>query len=260
VWSKHTRIGTNAHFRYPVDPGGYGSIAQALARRGGDVHLGHRAVRVDTARRAIHFANGAVARYETLISTIPLPELVALCPSAPAAVREAASRLRTNSIFVVNFGVDRADLSERHWVHFPEKDISFFRISYPHNFNPAVVPAGTSSVSAEVAYSASDPIDEAATVGRVRDDLTRIGILRPSDRIVATTTRNIKYAYCIYDQHRREALRVIHQWLRDQSIAPCGRYGLWTYFWSDEAVLSGLKAGELVRRRAAKPVPPQAVS
>jgi hypothetical protein len=27
-------------------------------------------------------------------------------------------------------------------------------------------------------------------------------------------------------------------------VIPAGRYGLWTYFWSDESLLSGVKAGE----------------
>jgi protoporphyrinogen oxidase len=87
----------------------------------------------------------------------------------------------------------------------------------------------------------------------VTDDLVRVGILRKSDVVLTSTTRDIKYAYCIYDQQRRDALRVIHQWLKSQDILPCGRYGLWTYFWSDEAILSGFKAGESVARRAAQP-------
>lgn len=260
IWSKHTPIGTNVDFRYPIDAGGYGRIAEALSERSGSVHLGHRAVAVDVGERRVHFANGTTARYDTLISSIPLPELILLCVGAPDVVRQAASRLRTNSILVVNLGVGRPDLSSHHWVHFPEKDISFFRISYPHNFSAAVVPRGASSISAEVAYSAGHPFDEEAVVGRVRDDLTRVGILRRNDRVVATTTRNIKYAYCIYDQHRRAALGVIRPWLKDQGIVPCGRYGLWTYFWSHEAILSGLKAGESVRRRSLQSMVPKASS
>jgi protoporphyrinogen oxidase len=252
VWNKQTNIGTNASFRYPRARGGYGSIANALARRGGDVHLKHRAVRIDTATRTVHFDNGTHARYATMISSIPLPDLVGLCQAAPESVRDAARQLRTNSILVVNFGIDRADVSNRHWVHFPEKEFSFFRISFPHNFSDATAPPGTSSISAEVAYSDREPCDAAAVAARVREDLIRAGILRRDDTLLTTTTRNIKYAYCIYDRPRTEALRVIHQWMRSQGIVSCGRYGLWTYFWSDEAILSGLKAGESALRRTAE--------
>jgi len=253
IWDKHTKIGTNASFRYPANDGGYGTIAETLASRLRDVHLGHRAAAIDTAHRHLSFDNGTGVDYDTLISSIPLPELIALCQDAPDQVRQAARQLRTNSILVVNLGIDRKDVSDRHWVHFPESDISFFRISFPHSFSADVAPGGTSSISAEVAYSDARPIDKTTIVQRVIDDLNRVGILRKSDVILTRNIRNIKYAYCIYDRPRNEALRVIHQWLKRQNIVPCGRYGLWTYFWSDEAILSGLKAAESVIRRAGKP-------
>lgn len=249
ILDRHTKIGTNAIFRYPAEDGGYGTIAETLAARAGKIHLGHRAARIDTGRRQIRFENGTSVDYDMLISSIPLPDLIALCDDAPASVRDSARQLRTNSILVVNLGIDRAGVSDRHWVHFPEREISFFRISFPHNFSADVVPHGTSSISAEVAYSSERPIDKTLTVQRVIDDLIGVGILKRSDVIRTATTRNIKYAYCIYDHQRRAALRVIHDWLGTCGIVPCGRYGLWTYFWSDEAILSGRKAAESIDRR-----------
>jgi protoporphyrinogen oxidase len=258
-WNKHTAIGSNAEFRYPVDGAGYGSIAKALAAGNTQVHLGHRAARIDTQHRTVHFENGSHVAYDTLVSTIPLPDLIKLCSQAPSAVIDAARQLKTNSIMVVNLGIGRAGVSDKHWVHFPEREFSFFRLSFPNNFSVNVAPAGTSSISAEVAYSDTAPIDKRSIVDRVIDDLKRAGILRRDESIVATATRDIKYAYCIYDKQRTESLRVIHQWLRQERIVPCGRYGLWTYFWSDEAILSGLKAGESLGRqvsaRAMQPHP-----
>lgn len=249
IWEKNTKIGTNAIFRYPAEDGGYGTIAERLAARMKEVHVGHRASSVDTNEHRVHFDNGVSVDYDTLISSVPLPELIRLCAHAPEQVRAAARRLRTNSILVVNIGIARSEVSDRHWVHFPEPDISFFRISFPHSFSPGVAPAGASSISAEVAYSKENPVDRTTIVQRVTDDLVRVGILRPTDVLLTTATRDIKYAYCIYDHNRREALRVIHQWLKSQDIVPCGRYGLWTYFWSDEAIMSGFKAADSVARR-----------
>lgn len=252
IWNAHTRIGTNSVFRYPSEQAGYGTIAESLMARAGHIHLRHRAAAIDPAARRISFENGVNVRYETLISSIPLPELIRLCTEAPDAVRDAAAALRTNSIIVVNLGIDRPDVSTHHWVHFPEKELSFFRISYPHNFSTRVAPGGTSAISAEVAYSRRSPIDKATIVERVVDDLRKVGVLRQSDRVVTAATRDIKYAYCIYDQTRKQALRTIHEWLKKGGIVPCGRYGLWTYFWSDEAILSGRKAAESVVGRQAE--------
>jgi len=247
-WTKQTALGTNVDFRYPKG-GGYGGIAKALLQRAGAVHLGHRAIRLDATNRRILFSNGTSVCYELLINTIPLPELVRICPDAPETVRAAAEKLRTNSIRLVNLGIGRPNLSDKHWVHFPERDISFFRISYPSNFDAGLVPTGTSSISAEIAYSASRPLISESIVDRVVDDLIRVGAVGKNDPIVLKTTQDIKYAYCIYDMHRKEALRTVHSWLTSTGVLPCGRYGLWTYFWSDEAILSGKRAAEIAARR-----------
>ena len=243
LWTKQTAVGTNVDFRYP-EGRGYGAIAEAVQRRAGALHLGHRATILDTANRRITFSNGTSISYDQLISTIPLPELIRICPDASDEVRAAAAKLRTNSIRVVNLGINRPNVSDKHWVHFPEKEISFFRISYPSNFGPKIAPNGTSSISAEVAYSPSSPLNTENLVDRVVDDLIRVGALDKKDTVILKMTRDIKYAYCIYDHSRKQSVRTVCNWLRSVGIVPCGRYGLWTYFWSDESILSGKKAAE----------------
>ena len=162
----------------------------------------------------------------------------------------AAARLWTNSIFVVNLGIRRPNISNRHWVHFPESDVLFFRISYPHTFGTGVVPEGMSSISAEIAYSARAPLDKASAVQRTIDDLRRVGAMAKDDEVVVTATHDIPFAYCVYDLERKRSLHLIRDWLRSVDIEPTGRYGLWTYFWSDEAMLSGKKAAERVLQAA----------
>lgn len=244
LWSRQTRIGTNVDFRYPRHAPGYGAIAENLGRRAGPVHKGHRACRLDLRARTLQFDNGVSVSYRRLISTIPLPELVKICADSPAEVRAAAAQLRTNSILVVNLGIGRPRISDWHWAHFPERDVSFFRISFPHNFADNVVPPGMSSISAEVAYSPGRPIDKAGIVDRVVDDLVRVRLLRRDDPIVYKMTRDIRYAYCIHDFQRKAAVRTVRNWLLEHDVIATGRYGLWNYFWSHEAMMSGLQAGE----------------
>ena len=241
---RQTKIGTNMTFKYPKGNGGYAAIANALGAKIANLHLSHRATQIDTRNRVIRFSNGHEVGYENLISTIPLPELVRLCMDAPDVVREASQQLRTNSIFVVNIGIDRPDISDKHWVHFPEKDVSFFRISYPCNFTAGVAPAGMSSISAEVAYSPQHPVDKNAIINRVIDDLKRVGAMDGDAPVVMTSTRDVPHAYCIYDQKRKSALKIIREWLSTCNIESAGRYGRWCYFWSDEAMMDGKKVAE----------------
>jgi protoporphyrinogen oxidase len=244
LWSRQTRIGTNSDFRYPSSAPGYGAISEALSRRIPALNCRHRATLLDVAARRIHFDNGQSVEYGQLISTIPLPNLVALCPQAPDDVRAAAGQLRANSILVVNLGIGRPARSNWHWVHYPEPEFCFFRISFPHNLGDNVTPAGMSSISAEVAFSDARPIDRGTIVQRVIDDLRRVGVLDPSDPIVFSGTNEIRYAYCIHDFARKEAVRKIRAWMMSQGVTPTGRYGHWNYFWSHEAIMSGLQAGE----------------
>ena len=242
LYSRQTPVGSNAQFRYPAHGAGYGAIPAQMGASIRDLHLGHQATRIDPRRRQVEFNHGeTVADYEVLISTLPLPELVRLIVDVPAHVVHAAAQLRWNSIFVVNLGIDRPQMSPAHWIHFPEEDISFFRISFPENLGPGMVPQGMSSVAAEVSYSAIAPLDKETITERVVSDLKRVGILRPDDRIVVTDTMDIPYGYVIYDHHRRDAVRTIRHWLKSVDIHATGRYGLWAYLWSHEAILAGRK-------------------
>jgi UDP-galactopyranose mutase len=247
--SRNTRVGTNATFRYPSGPGGYGTVGAAIERQvGANLHTNCRAMEIDTRRRRVNFRDFSID-YSVLLSTIPLPELLQIATDVPPQISELAKSLRTNSIMVVNLGIDRPTLTDKHWIHFPEKEFSFFRISFPHNFTSGVVPPGMSSISAEVSYSLAAPPAEPVLTQRVIDDLIKAGVINSKDRIMVKHTRNIPYAYCIYDAARRHALAEIKRWLDDVGIVPGGRYGLWTYFWSDEAILSGKKSAELAKRR-----------
>lgn len=249
VVSRNTRVGTNATFRYPKGPGGYGTVAdRILGRVHNQVHTAHRATLIDVTRHRVVFNDKIAVDYRTLLSTIPLPVLAKIMPDMPDEVRAAIASLRTNSIMVVNVGIDRANITNKHWIHFPEKEISFFRISFPSNFSRDLTPPGMSSVSAEVSYPAKVRPDPDALTDKVIADLVKVGVMRPEDRVVTRHVRDVPFGYCIFDDSRKAALPVIRRWLTSVDIIPSGRYGLWTYFWSDEAMLSGRKSADLALR------------
>ena len=243
-------FGVNARFRYPSE-GGFGNVAEALARQCRDrVQLGMRATRIDVKNREIEFNGEECRRYEKIISTLRLPDVIKIITDAPDDVREAASKLRTNSLFVVNVGVDRENISDKSWIYFLEKEFSFVRVSFPFNFSNAVTPDGTSSISAEVAYGNGNslPTSKDKIADRVLDDLVKAKLLFKEDKIIHVNTIDVKYGYVIFDKSRKPAVNVIHRFLKEKGIVPCGRYGMWGYLWSDEAILSGKKAAEALLR------------
>ena len=255
-------FGVNATFHYP-QRGGFGAIGEALAEAVGRqrIRLGMRATRIDLAERKIEFNGGElVLPYRALISTIPLPDLVAITADLPAPIRAAADQLRATSILAVNLGIDRPNLTEKHWIYYPEEDYLFFRVSFPMNKAAGMAPAGTSSIAAEIAHGNGRSVDRSGVVPRVVEDLRRSGVLQSSDQVVFQDTIDIRYAYIIHDKQRKPAVRAIRAHFKEHEVYPCGRYGDWGYLWSDEAILSGRRTAVALRRRSARKARVQAAA
>jgi protoporphyrinogen oxidase len=233
-------MGYNANFIYPRKAG-IELLSRAFGARCG-ASLNHTAVQVDADSKEITFANGRRARYSRLVSTLPLTRLVAILKNAPLSVTRAASRLRASSVLNVNFGVSGRDITKMQWVYVPEKDLPFYRVGFYHNFSPALVPKGGSSVYAEISYSAERPLDKKKAPHAVREGLIKMGILRRSDSIAATFVADIPSAYVVYDVHRRPSVDSIQSYLREKGILSTGRWGNWEYAAMEDAIWQGAAA------------------
>jgi protoporphyrinogen oxidase len=239
-------FGINAVYRYPRK-NGFGYIGECLEREClNRINSGMEATNIDVHNREIEFNGDTIIPYETILSSMPLPELIKIISQAPKEVIDAASRLKTNSMFVVNIGVNRANITDKNWIYFLEKEYSFIRVSFPFNQSDHVTPEGMSSISAEIAYGNNNklPVSKEKMADYVVSELVDAKVLCQTDEIVYLKSIDIKYGYVIFDEERKPAVRKIHDYLKSINIIPFGRYGMWAYLWSDEAILSGKKAGE----------------
>ena len=205
--------------------------------------------RIDIAnvlKKEIEFNHNEVVSYDNILSSLPLPELIKIIPDAPHEVREAVSRLKTNSIFVVNIGVNRANITDKNWIYYLEKEFSFVRVSFPFNQSDNVAPHGASSISAEIAYGHGNslPTSKDKMADYVINELIEANVIEASDEIIYLDSIDIKYGYVIFDKERKPSIKIVHDYLKSVDIVPIGRYGIWAYLWSDEAMLSGKKVAE----------------
>jgi protoporphyrinogen oxidase len=233
------------HFRYPSE-GGFVSYLKKFVPLG-NLKLNHELVSIDPRKRKLSFANGVVAHYDALISSVPLPDLVRMIQGTPHDVLDASRRLACSTCVLVNVGVNREDLSNAHMTYFYDEDICFTRLSFPRMLSANNAPNGTGSVQAEVYFSEKyKPFTGLPEdwVQPVISDLRRCGILRETDRILCSKAMLLRYANIIFDLDRPVALETVHSYLDDVGIAYCGRYGDWGYMWTDESFKSGERAAE----------------
>jgi len=236
--------GPDARFGYPLR-GGFQALMDAfLPYIKGHLRLNTTVVGISPSRREVRFHDGTGAHYETLISTMPLPRLVALLhDEAPAHVREAAAGLRHVSVRCVNIGVGRERITDKHWIHYPEDPV-FHRLFVQGNASPHCNPPGGFGLTCEITYSDSKPLPAEGEnlILRCVEDCRRVGIMREDDSVRIACQADLPYAYVVCDHSRRERVDAIREWLRDQDILLAGPFSEWEYYNSDHAFIAGRDA------------------
>jgi protoporphyrinogen oxidase len=238
-------------FRYPTR-GGFAAYLQRFISAA-PIELGHEAAHIDPRAKRIRFENGVEIEYDLLVSSVALPDLIAMIAGTPRDVRDAADQLACSACVLVNVGVDRADITDKHISYFYDRDVLFSRLCFPHLMSPNNAPPGTSSVQAEVYFSRKYKpleVEPDELVEPVIADLVKCGLIDESDRILYSGAVYCEYANIIFDHDRELALKSVNAYLDEIGVARCGRYGDWGYMWTDDSFKSGERAAEDVLARA----------
>ena len=241
-------MGYNPRFIYPRS-GGIDCLPQALAKSVKRVYSGESVESVDPRRKVVRLAGGREEPYEDLITTLPLPHVFRMLKNTPDHLVQAAQGLRAISVLNINLGIDRPQISNQHWIYFPEDKFIFSRVGFPMNFSKAVAPEGASSMYIEITHrpdGKGEKLDADAITAQSVADLEKCGILRKGDRILTRHVIDIKFAYVVFDDHRQTHLQVLIDYLESRDIYTAGRYGRWDYFSMEDSILSGKAAAERI--------------
>ena len=211
----------NATFTYPE--GGAIQYVEALAR-GVNPHqiaMEERVVRVDLDRR-VAVTNRREIGFEMLVSSMPLPKLLSIC-----GVPYDPSVYSWNVVQVFNLGFDRKGPEGPHWVYFPQRELSFYRVGFYDN----IFGTDRMSIYVELGRQAGfdpSPGEVEATRERVLADLESVGFV-DGHQLVASHHVLLDPAYVhITGASNQDVAR------KKAALATCGvhsigRYGSWTY-------------------------------
>ena len=243
-------MGPNARFGYPLEGGFQRLMDGFLPHLKGDLRLNAKVSAVSPSNHRVTLEDGSQYTYKSLVSTLPLPELVKLIDDAPDDVRVAAEDLRHVSVRCVNIGIGRAQVTDKHWIYYPEDSV-FHRIFVQGNASPHCNPPGGFGITCEITYSAYKPLpcEGDALIQRCIKDCIKVGIINANDEIWAANQVDMPYAYVIYDHARLQNVSVIRSWLEEQDIVLSGRYSEWEYYNSDHAFIAGKKAALQVKQQ-----------
>ena len=241
-------MGYNPKFIYPK-VGGIDCLPQALANRLQRVRTNESVEYIDPKKKYIRMTSGVEEPYDFLISSVPLPLAFMMLKETPDTLVAAAEKLHAISVLNINLGINRPNISDQHWIYFPEGEYIFSRIGFPMNFSRSVAPAETSSIYIEITHLPNDTINLEAAFERSILDLRKCGVLSESDRVLTRHVLDIKFAYVVFDKHRQAHLQNLTDYLKSRDIFTAGRYGRWDYYSMEDSILSGKSAADEVRAK-----------
>lgn len=223
--------------RYPKK-GGFRSILDDC-RKGLDIQFNKQVVRINPSQKEVFFADGTVEKYERLISSLPLPEIVKIMDNCPESVQQAVKNLHWTCGYQVSLGFNRPDVAKYLWFYIYDADIPAARVYSPNLKSPDNVPEGCSSLQAEVFFDCRDNVPPADEIlKKTIKNLKEICGFTDED-IVVKDIRFEPYANVTFTHGIYENRQIVLDYLQSVGIESIGRFGRWDYLWSHQAFETG---------------------
>lgn len=208
----------NSTFTYPR--GGAIEYINALLRDlpGESVSYGERLVSIDL-KRKVAWTSKREIEFGRLVSSAPFNRLAAMC-----GVDHDAEVFTWNKVLVFNLGFDRKGAEGVHWMYFPQRELSFYRVGWYDN----IMGDDRMSLYIEIGADKAAEFDVDVMRERVLTDLAAAGVVT-DHQLVSWHSVVLDPAYVhITGESMAEHARV-HKVLNAGNVYSAGRYGGWTY-------------------------------
>lgn len=208
----------NATFTYPQ--GGAIQYVKAIASavRPGAISLNEAVIDVDLERKVARTTKREIG-FERFVSSAPFNRLLAM-----AQVPHDDAVFSWNKVLVFNLGFDKKGKKDVHWMYYPDREISFYRVGFYDN----IFDGERLSLYVELGFAKGAVVDVPAMREQVLADLKRAGVIT-DHRLVAEHSVVMDPAYVHITQRSMTEHARITAELRARGVYSIGRYGAWTY-------------------------------
>jgi protoporphyrinogen oxidase len=241
----HTRsVGYNTSFVYPME--GLNTLTQRIAANA-EIHYGKRVTQIDVQRREVHFADGSGARYERLISTLPLNRMLGL-----TGLHVETPPDPSPSVLVINLGARRGSLCpDDHWVYVPRSNCGFHRVGFYSNVDASFLPVSSRKTNEHVSIYVEKAFGEGQKPSSSEMDVLSDKIVKQLQdwgwitgvEVVDPTWIDVAYTWSRPDSNWKQ---LALQTLEDHNIHQVGRYARWVFQGIADSIRDGLLAGASV--------------
>ncbi len=226
----------HARFYYPLK-GGIQTLINAIARGIKKYIITEYEVEKIEKKGKKFIINGEY-KFDIVISTIHLNDLVSAIATTPSKVLSAAGKLKNCILTTTLCKSPPTDIS---WLYIPDKGISTHRLVFQGNFSKFNCPnTDTSSVILE-------------TVGKVYPE-QQIREFNSKSRLTGFKLGDIiasavSYGYIIYDRNHSKNLNIVNKYLDEYGIIRVGRFSERKYYNMDVCMRSAFNTVEKIIKK-----------
>ncbi len=183
------------------------------------------------------------------VSSMPIRELIQrFDPPAPAAVVEAANRLKYRDFLTVALVVNKPDLFPDNWIYIHDPDVKLGRLQNFKNWSPEMVPdPAKSCLGLEYFCFEGDGLWTMADQDLIalgKKELVQLGLANAEDIEDGAVVRMPK-AYPVYDPGYEDAVNVVRTFIEGLSnLQLVGRNGMHKYNNQDHSMLTAMLAAK----------------
>lgn len=240
------QVGYNVTFLYPAE--GLNALAQRMAERC-KVTYNRRVVKIDVRAKEVCFAEGLTAKYDMLVSTLPLNRIVEMAGLEVEGKPDPAT-----SVLVVNIGATKGPkCPAEHWLYIPKSRAGFHRVGFYSNVDASFLPASSRdrknrvSIYVEKTYRQGEkpsPAEMETLYQAIVNELQDFGWIGEVEEVDPTWI-DVAYTWSWPGSRwREEALKA----LEEHGIYQVGRYGRWIFQGIADSIRNGLMAGATLKR------------
>jgi protoporphyrinogen oxidase len=240
----------NAKFAYPKVGGMQALVDALLASVGSHVMTGRTVSKVDVERRIVEHTDFAgninSFQYEHLVSTIPMTQMLKLVVPQDGKLKDFSFQLRANNVACVMLGFERP-LTELHWLYTPDKEVPFYRLTFPSSTCKNTAPFGCGSAMAEITIPPTMTASVNDFVSSTLAGLRHLGLWESDQQnpVVAMHVEYIAPAYVIFDLAHRNVPKIV-EGFQTMGVTCTGRFGKWDYTSVSDNVAEGRIAAKRI--------------
>ncbi len=219
-------ISYNSSFTYPRE--GAFEYVKALLKgiNSNKIVFNKKISKIDLGKKVAYCGIEEI-KYDKIVSSIPFNKLLDICD-----IEYDKNIYTYNKVLVFNLGFDKPSETENHWIYYPERDLSFYRVGFYDN----IFGDDRMSLYVEVGLSADKDAKIEPKLEKILEDLRKVGIVKEHN-LIAWSSLILDPAYVHINEKSQKDFLEKNNYLNENDIYSIGRYGGWKYCSIEDNIL-----------------------